>query len=49
MSLDVIMWHGGRLLGVLLLVVLNGFFVATEFALIKVRRTQLDGLTAKGN
>ena len=31
------------------LVGLNGFFVAAEFALVKVRRSQLDTLTAEGN
>ena len=29
----------GRLLAVILLVLANGFFVATEFALVAVRRT----------
>ena len=31
------------------LVLLNGFFVATEFALVKVRQTQLEPLIAKGS
>ena len=31
------------------LVGLNGFFVAAEFALVKVRRSQLDTLTVAGN
>jgi CBS domain containing-hemolysin-like protein len=31
------------------LVALNGFFVAAEFALVKVRRSQLDTLAAEGN
>ena len=34
---------------VLLLVLLNGFFVAAEFALVKIRDTQLDRLVQKGN
>jgi len=34
---------------VLVLAALNGFFVAAEFALVKVRDTQLDPLVAKGN
>lgn len=38
-----------KILAVLVLVALNGFFVATEFALVKVRVTQLDPLAAKGN
>ena len=32
----------------LALVLMNGFFVAAEFALIRVRETQLDALVAKG-
>jgi CBS domain containing-hemolysin-like protein len=38
----------GVLLG-LFFVFLNGFFVAAEFALVKVRGTQLDPMVAKGN
>jgi CBS domain containing-hemolysin-like protein len=34
---------------VLALVLLNGFFVAAEFALVRIRETQLDALVAKGN
>src|SRR5258708_16712260 len=34
---------------VLALVLLNGFFVAAEFALVKVRETQLDALVSKGH
>src|SRR5215813_10530890 len=34
---------------VLALVLLNGFFVAAEFALVKIRGTQLDTLVAKGH
>ena len=33
----------------LFFVFLNGFFVAAEFALVKVRGTQLDPLVAEGN
>ncbi len=40
---------GLKILAVLVLVALNGFFVATEFALVKVRLTQLEPLAAKGN
>src|SRR5690242_9593179 len=40
---------GLRLLGVVVLVVLNGFFVAAEFALVGSRRTRLDQLAASGN
>jgi CBS domain containing-hemolysin-like protein len=38
-----------KILLVLALVVLNGFFVAAEFALVKIRETQLDMLVVKGN
>jgi CBS domain containing-hemolysin-like protein len=34
---------------VVVLVLLNGFFVAAEFAIVKVRDTQLQPLVAKGN
>jgi CBS domain containing-hemolysin-like protein len=34
---------------VIVLVLLNGFFVAAEFALVKIRDTQLDRLVQKGN
>jgi CBS domain containing-hemolysin-like protein len=38
-----------KLLGIFAIVLLNGFFVATEFALIKVRGSQLDPLVEEGN
>ena len=38
-----------KLLGMLVLVLMNGFFVAAELALVKVRETQLDTLIAKGH
>ena len=38
-----------KILAVIALVLMNGFFVATEFALVKIRDTQLDPLIAKGN
>ena len=38
-----------NILLVLGLVSVNGFFVAAEFALVKIRETQLDMLVAKGN
>lgn len=38
-----------KLVAVIFLVFLNGFFVATEFALVKVRQTQLEPFVAKGN
>lgn len=43
---------GNDLLGVLaiaLLVLMNGFFVAAEFALVSVRRTRVEELVAQGN
>ncbi len=36
-----------KLVAVLLLVLLNGFFVAAEFALVRIRETQLDELVAQ--
>jgi len=38
-----------KLLAVVFLVLLNGFFVASEFAIVKVRATQLDALAAPSN
>ena len=38
-----------RVLGVLALVLTNGFFVAAELALIRIRDTQLEPLVAKGH
>ena len=38
-----------KILLVLGLVTLNGFFVAAEFALVKIRETQLDMLVVQGN
>ncbi len=38
-----------RVLAVLLLVLLNGFFVSAEFALVKVRDTQLSPLIGRGH
>lgn len=37
------------LAAVLVLVALNGFFVATEFAIVAVRRSRLEQLAAQGN
>jgi CBS domain containing-hemolysin-like protein len=49
MNLDQVIIVGLKFCAVLLLVLLNGFFVAAEFALVKLRRTQLDTLVAKGH
>lgn len=38
-----------RLLGVLALVLLNGFFVAAELALVRIRDTQIESLVLKGH
>jgi CBS domain containing-hemolysin-like protein len=38
-----------RLIALVLLVLANGFFVAAEFALVRVRRTRIAELVAKGN
>jgi CBS domain containing-hemolysin-like protein len=38
-----------KLLAIIFLVLLNGFFVASEFAIVKVRGSQLDSLAARGN
>ena len=38
-----------KLLAVVILVLLNGFFVAAEFAIVKIRDTQLDPLISKGH
>ena len=37
------------IVAVLVLVLVNGFFVAAEFALVKVRSSQLDSLADEGN
>ena len=39
----------GKLLTIAALVALNGFFVAAEFAIIKVRSSQLEALIEEGN
>ena len=38
-----------KVLALLVLVLLNGFFVAAELALVRIRDTQLEALVAKGN
>jgi putative hemolysin len=45
-SLAGILW---RLAGVLALVFANGFFVASEFAIVTVRKTRIDQLVAEGS
>ena len=40
---------GWRILVAVALIVINGFFVSAEFALVKIRETQLDTLVARGH
>lgn len=49
MSLEVFLVIALKVLAVLVLVGVNGFFVAAEFALVKVRETQLQPLITQGN
>ncbi len=39
----------GKLMAIAALVLLNGFFVACEFAIVKVRSSQLDAMVEEGN
>jgi CBS domain containing-hemolysin-like protein len=39
----------GRLLAIILLVLLNGFFVGAEFALVRSRRTRLEAMVRSGD
>ncbi|MFD1585972.1 hemolysin family protein [Halorientalis brevis] len=43
-----LLFSAGRLLAALLLVLLNGFFVASEFALVRVRSTAVDRMVEEG-
>src|SRR5213594_2992873 len=47
--MDAISYTALKLLAVTALVLVNGFFVAAEFALVRVRGTQLQTLFAKGH
>lgn len=49
MHSDAFMRVGLELILVVVLVLINGFFVAAEFALVKIRDTQLTPLIAKGH
>ena len=49
MDNDAITTHALRLLGLLAIVLVNGFFVAAEFAFVKLRDTQLDALIVAGH
>ena len=48
MNWDTVILTALKILAVLALVLLNGFFVAAEFALVRIRETQLDMLVARG-
>ncbi len=49
MTSDALAANALHLLGILAIVLINGFFVAAEFALVKLRDTQLDALIVAGN
>src|SRR3954470_1690876 len=49
MNWEAITDNGLKILAVFALVLLNGFFVAAELALVRIRDTQLEALVAKGN
>src|ERR1700754_4576818 len=49
MNWDALIDNGLKIVAVLALVVLNGFFVAAGLALVRIRDTQLESLAAKGN
>ena len=49
MNWDEVIDDGLKALAVVLLVLLNAFFVAAELALVRIRATQLDPLVAKGD
>jgi CBS domain containing-hemolysin-like protein len=49
MNLDVLAGDALRLLAILAIVLVNGFFVAAEFAFVKLRDTQLDPLIVAGH
>ena len=46
--MSTLLLSSGRLLGALFLVALNGFFVASEFALVRVRSTAVDQMVEEG-
>src|ERR1700679_1339204 len=49
MNEDALISDALKILAVLALVLLNGFFVAAELALVRIRDTQLEPLVAKGD
>ena len=46
--MEAVIFPALRLCAALLLVVLNGLFVAAEFSLVKIRATQVDQLVGEG-
>ncbi len=53
-AVTALQWEDGgmialKLIAIAILVFLNGFFVAAEFALVKVRASQIDALVEEGN
>jgi magnesium and cobalt exporter, CNNM family len=48
MNLNAVIPIALKILAVLILVLLNGFFVAAELALVRIRETQLEALVAQG-
>ena len=49
MNFETLISAAGKILAVAGLIAVNGFFVAAEFAMVRVRETQLDALAIKGN
>jgi CBS domain containing-hemolysin-like protein len=49
MTFDALISIGLKILGVLLLVLFNAFFVGAELALVRIRETQLASLAERGN
>ncbi|HTV61780.1 MAG TPA: hemolysin family protein [Verrucomicrobiae bacterium] len=47
MNLDAAIFIALKIIAVFALVLMNGFFVAAEFALVRIRETQLDALAAR--
>src|SRR5579863_326935 len=49
MNSDILARDALRLLAIIAIVLANGFFVAAEFAFVKLRETQLDALIVAGH
>ena len=49
MNWDLVILIALKLLAVVALVLMNGFFVSTEFALVKVRATQLEAMASRNH